>query len=410
MARAEGNDPAASISSSFGDWVATFFQAIAFGAVAPYIYFVNDLSHPSQTVLLTSLFFVGRLIGKTIFSRFSSWGLNRPLLAVQGIMLTLAYALIAESAALYPTGITGLRFAQVGWFLVGLLGSHLFLRKSYFKAEKRFSMIDFDLLGISIGAALSSALTWGIVRSPVRWALMDAFVPSIVAAGLSAIAVGVLLMSRRHMVAFENESLHKCGSVSAIIICAVAVPCALGPMMLWESFGFRPCEVALMIANAGLLAVAVQIIVRRALDRSGSATLCRWVIAIGLCSLFVSANALSWSPNTGSGIVLCTGIALLSIGWGCLRPMLSDVNGNSDGFGFTLDARVWLVAWLCGMMLGASLFYYHERTSFASSGLVIVVAAFMIWKREIDKACTSAPVEQAAQTETTRESAASLFP
>jgi hypothetical protein len=169
-------------------------------------------------------------------------------------------------------------------------------------------------------------------------------------------------------------------------------------MMLWESFEFKPNEVALMIASAGFLCVAVQFLVRRVLGRT--------TIVLGFCSLFISANAMSWSPNTGSGIVLSSGIILLAVGWGCLRPMLSSIDGAPRGFTFAWDDRVRLVAWLCGVALGATFFYYHERTSFASGGLVVAFAA-LCWKIQTDRANRGVQTEaEATQTETAEDGTA----
>jgi hypothetical protein len=386
-----------------GELAPVFLHAAAFGAVLPHVYFVNDLSHPFQTGLLVSLFPAGRLIGDAVSRRLGWLGSSKRLLALQGIGLVLTYLLVAGSAALYPTGIAGLRLAQVAWFLVGLMRTHLLFRNRDSNTGGRAWKIDLNLCGISAGAALSSALTWGQIRSPLRYTLGEAMTPALFAAGLTAIAVSMsFFMQPRRDGADRKGSAISLG----MVIGAIAIPCTLAPMMLWESFGFSPSGVALMLAKAGFLAVLLQIIVRSTLDRSHSAALSRGVTAIGLCALFVSSNALSWSPQTGSGPLLFSGIATLAIGWACLRPTLFAKNGISGEIGLAFDQRLLSVAWLCGAILSASVFYAHERTSFALGG-VITIFAGLWWLREIRTASRRTQIEEGAvQTETTRDGAA----
>jgi hypothetical protein len=176
-----------------------------------------------------------------------------------------------------------------------------------------------------------------------------------VSAAIMVLGKRVEEIGSQRKVAGERGGLEAIGAAFGL-----AVVCTLTPMALWESFGFGPGGVAMMLAEAGFLAVAAQLIAGRLLNRSGSTG---GAAAIGLFLLFAGAGALMWAPQTGLGILLFCGIAAVSLGWGCLGPKISPSNE---------------LAWIAGAIISSSVFYAHERTSFALGGLAFALSA--VWR------------------------------
>lgn len=377
--------------------VVTLFYAIGFGLILPHILFVNDLSHPIQHGLLFALFPVGRLVGKFVFRPANSR--NPQPLVIQGAMLVLSYLLFAAAAMLHPTGIIALRLAQLTWFLIGLFGTNLLFQRVVSDEIPRRPAINLSTLGVPIGALISSALTWTIIRSSSRYDLTQILVPSLAAAAFSAIAMLLIEAERLGVIDSARNSndepialwpretpradaldLRSALGVWACANCAVAMACTLTPIMLWETFRFTPGRDSIAFAAAGFLAIAVQLIIRRMLIRSRSSAPVFSIAATGLFLLGVSASALMWAPSTQYGPLAFVGIIALSFGWGCFGPAFSALpgvfsTGHSDELGFALDELIFMLAWIIAPVLASSVFYEHERTSFGLGGVAIALAA-----------------------------------
>ena len=301
--------------------------------------------------------------------------------------MALTYLLIAASAELHPIGIVGLRLAQVGWFLLGLFGVRLLFPQSSCSAVPTVDIA--AALGVPVGALLSSILIWGLVRSTERYDLSELLAPALVAAGFSATATLFLLIKRSgeprlktapDILISDSSDLRNAIGISVCTAGAVAVACTLTPMLLWETFGFSPSGVALMIAKAGFVAIGALFLVRRVLRRIRSAAAVIDISGIGLVMLGISSGLLLLTPNTKSGQMLFAGIAALAVGWALSESALARIfsmsfMGDSREGYLGLNNRVRLLAWIVGPIISASIFYAHERTSFGLSGVMIAIAA-----------------------------------
>jgi hypothetical protein len=368
MSEDEGIVPVGKRAGEFNR-IAGLLRAIGFGLILPHIFYVNDLSHPLQTGLLFCLFPTGILIGRWIF-RAST---RAPLL--QTVLMTLTYFLIAASAIALPIGIGSLRLAQLAIFLMGLFTAST-------GGQSRFEM---PILGLSVGALLSGLLAWSHIRSNERYDLSELMMPALAAAVVSALA---LLFSRRAG-SIESETFADAGvnrqaicaiGISAFTALAAAIVCTLTPMMLWETFAFGPSATSLVFAKAGLVICCVNLVAGRVLRISDSAFRTNVIGGLGLAFLGIGAAALMWAPSTQSGLLVFSGVAAFSIGWGVWQPVRFRITrgllaGRPGEAILKLNDLAVLLAWIVGPILSASVFYAHERTSFGLAGLAIISAA-----------------------------------
>ena len=222
-------------------------------------------------------------------------------------------------------------------------------------------------------------------------ALAAAIVSAIVSAGALA-----LLFSRR-AVSIESETFTyrksirgKLAGVDRQVLCAIgisaftalaaAIVCTLTPMMLWESFAFGPSATSLVFAKAGFVVCCMSLIAGRVLRISGSAFRTNVIGGLGLAFLGIGAAALMWAPSTQSGLLVFSGVAAFSIGWGVWQPARFTITrallaGRPGEAILKLNDLAVLVAWIVGPILSASVFYAHERTSFGLAGLAIIMVA-----------------------------------
>jgi hypothetical protein len=355
------------------DLISRGLQAASFGLILPHIIFVNDLGHPLQTGFLLALFAVGRLGGSFVFRRQQSADFA---LTLQGVLLALSYLIIALSAVWTPTGIVAVRMAQATWLLVGFFGSNLLFGDLNSERRHSFTRSQIWLIGISIGALASGLLTWGLGRSGERYDTSEMFLPAIGAVICSAIS-SVL---RPNTVLSENTPRRaNSQNLISIALCALtasslAMACTVTCMMMWETFSFPPSWVALTIGNVGLLALAVQWFVARALRGNGSVLLVMLIMGVGLIFMGVSAATLMWGPNTDSGMIVFSGLVMIGVGWGFW--LAAWIRFDSKTSSETSD-RVWTVAWIVGPICSAGLFYDHERTSFGLGGVVVALAIIL---------------------------------
>jgi hypothetical protein len=312
-------------------------------------------------------------MGKFVFHRGSA---SDFAMIAQGALLAITYLGFAAVAVWEPTGIVAVRVAQGSWFLVGFFGTNVLFSEMESDGRHGFFSSRIWVIGISIGALTSTVLTWGLGRSGERYDASEMLLPAIAAAVCSAIAVA--LPPGRRSLEVRGDGWKNLDSrermllcISGFTACSLAIACTVTCMMMWETFSFPPAWVALMVANVGLLTLAIQFIASRVLERDMGSLSIILVSGVGLVFMGGSAGTLMWGPNTDSGMIVFAGNVMLCIGWGLWTPGWMKLAPKTN---FALDDWVWTVAWIVGPICSAGLFYDHERTSFGSGGVAVALA------------------------------------